>query len=249
LKTFLVALTLFFSTAAPPTHTPPFQPAQSPPSSAPTFPVLPAQPPKAIQTNGAALQGRPCAPGPVCIQAYRFSSHVDAKSAKALAEFLDQARKNHIDVVMVELTTPGGEYTYGHEIARYIENSPVPVVCVADGVLASMGVYIYASCDRRLITPRASLLLHSAMNPTPGAYMNEHELAEALNGIHHLNIAYASHVISKMKGVTLEQYFAKIDGKEWLLSADEAVANGIAQAVYRGTPNDLLQAIRSGQTP
>lgn len=200
----------------------------------------PTQPPPFVPASPTAT---------IRVQSYRFAATVDQKSAQAVGEFLEQARKNHVDVVMIEMVTPGGSYAAGHEIARYIENSPVPVVCVADGLVASMGVYIFQSCDRRLITSRGMLMLHSALASTPDNMENEHDLQQKINMVRCINRAYGSQVIRHMH-ITLDEYLAKIaDGKEWWLSAEEAVKVGAAAAVFSGTPNDLLKAIRSGQTP
>jgi ATP-dependent protease ClpP protease subunit len=258
MKSFLVALALFFTAAAPPastqTHPNPFILPSIPaaaPSTGPTFPA-PAPEPKGLNVKplqaGPSVQNRPCAPGKVCVQAFRFSAEVDDKSAHAVIGFLQQAQKNHIDVVILELATLGGSYPAGHEIARAIEISPVPVVCVVDGLVASMGVYIFQSCDRRLITPRGMLMLHSALAPTPFNMESEHDLEQKVLRLKVINRAYGSHVIAHT-GLTLDQYLAKIaNGNEWWLDADEAVKVGFAFK-FPGTPNALMKAIREGQTP
>jgi len=239
LKSLLAALVFLFTLstahAAGLTQPPPFNPVIVPMLSPPVAPFT--------------ARSAPAGVTPGTVRAFRLSAPIDAGAVRAVTEFLERARQDHTEIVMIEMTTSGGSYGAGHDISRQIENSPVTVVCVADSMVASMGLYILQSCDRRVITTRGILMAHSALTSTPKAMENEHDLQNKVNLLKALNRAYGSHVVLRAN-ITIDQYLARIaDGKEWWINADEALKVGLADTIWKGTPSALLKALKDGQRP
>lgn len=73
---------------------------------------------------------------------------------------LDQAVTDGAKQVVLKLNTPGGMVTPGRALAKRIESSPIPVICVVEGEAYSMGFYILQSCQVRAMTPYSSLMAH-----------------------------------------------------------------------------------------
>lgn len=191
-----------------------------------------------------------CPPGPEpCILPYRFSGPVIAPATKAFINWLHAAQGAGAKMVMLELNTPGGEYTSGHDMARAIEESPVTVVCVVDGMDASMGFYLLQSCDRRLMTKRSTLMTHGVLAGIQEPALNAHDLRNRLYRAEALDRAYAEHAVARMT-ISLGQYLSKVaDGKEWWIAWPEALKVGAIDAVYEGPPNKLLADLKAGKRP
>jgi ATP-dependent protease ClpP protease subunit len=66
--------------------------------------------------------------------------------------------------VLIQINSPGGYVDDGIKLAKYLENFPVPTVCIVDGTAASMAFYILQSCTQRYMTKRSTLMVH---NPEP----------------------------------------------------------------------------------
>lgn len=148
-----------------------------------------------------------------------FSSAVDAESVEVFMLELDAHIKSGGKVIVVELDTPGGSVAAGVDMGKAIEKSPIPVICVVDGMAASMGLYILQSCDIRVMTRRSLLMGHE---PSANAYGQSDKLHELAALLQRLNRAMAAHITAKTI-LTVDMYLEKIaGGKEMWLTADEA---------------------------
>jgi len=259
MKALLVALFLILSTglaaaAGLPTKPPPFEPAPIPTIVLPTPPGLPPDLQRMLRLLGdddedSAAPSQSCPKGGECVLPYRFSEPVTRGSVKKLESFLASAVKAGADMVMLEITTPGGDYDAGHEAARLIENSAAFVVCVADERVASMGFYILQSCDRRLMTERTVLMAHQVAAMTPDMSMNLFEIEQVSNRLRALEFAYAAHCTRQMK-ITRAEFQARVTGgKQWWLNAQEALRYGAVDAVVKQNPNEVLKDLRAGKRP
>src|SRR3954466_93310 len=89
-----------------------------------------------------------------------FTGEVTQESVAAATKALGAAVPDGAHYVLFEINSPGGDVDAGFALAKTIEDSPAPVVCVFDGEGMSMAFYILQSCALRLMTPRSLLLIH-----------------------------------------------------------------------------------------
>ncbi len=185
-----------------------------------------------------------------CVQAYRFSDSVDDDSSEKFGKFMAAATKAKVDMVMVEINTPGGSMDDGHEISRLIEMAPFQVVCVVDGKAASMGMYLLESCDTRVMTKRSMLMIHQvSLNVGRGARLTETSLANATATIQVATRAYVEWVAHRMK-VSAPQVLQLIhDGREWWLDWEAGIKAGAVDKVIATTPNEYLKQLKKTGKP
>lgn len=158
-----------------------------------------------------------------------FESDVSEESVNITIDLLDQANKGGAETIVIEFDTPGGSVMDGIRLAKAIEQSKAPVVCVVDGMAASMGFYLLQSCHTRIMTKRSVLMAHE---PAIGGQMHgkEHQYAEIADLLKKLNRAMCEHMAGRM-GMPVEELMAKIRNTEWWLTWDEAKDTNVVDLV------------------
>ena len=189
-----------------------------------------------------------CPSGPGhCVVPYRFHGLILDESVAQFAAFMKAAEDAKIETVLIELDTPGGSVEAGYEMSRTIEAAKMRVVCVADGEVASMGVFVLESCDTRVMTKRTTLMAHQSRAMQQQGFISVREAQQAADSLMATNRAYGEQLIRRMHGVTIEQYLAKVDNREWYLSWKEAQAIGAVDKVYNGTPTMVYRDLINGK--
>ncbi len=69
--------------------------------------------------------------------------------------------------IFVILRTGGGSNLAGYSMVRTIQNSKNPVICITDTRAMSMGFYVLQSCNRRIMTRNALLMMHAPYSANP----------------------------------------------------------------------------------
>lgn len=90
----------------------------------------------------------------------RFDSPVTFASVLGFDQMMATALRRNPEVLVIEIRTLGGSMEAGFSMVKSIEDIPVPTVCVADGLVASEGVFLLQACDIRLMTDRSTLMVH-----------------------------------------------------------------------------------------
>lgn len=98
----------------------------------------------------------------------------------------------------------------------------------------SMGAYILQSCPKRLITERSAMMFHEAL--VQQASGNEHDLQSTVDALHDITEGLVQ-VCSARMGITAAEFHKHIDGKQWWMSADEAIREHAADAII--APRDI----------
>lgn len=151
-----------------------------------------------------------------------FNAEVDGDSVEAFVKELKEADSGDSPIV-VEINTPGGSVFAGFQMSRAIEQSKNQVVCVVDGMAASMGLYILQSCDVRIMTARSLLMGHQ---PGAGAQGQQDELKKMGVILEKLNLVMAAHITSRMS-IGIDEYLSLVaHGAELWLTPTEALAIG-----------------------
>lgn len=159
----------------------------------------------------------------------RFEGPVDVPSATSFlgAMATIEAAVVRPPFVLIEINSPGGEVDAGFAIAKAIERSPIPVICVVDGQAASMMFYILQSCTVRAATPRAELMMHGVTLIGAVRASNVSVLAKRIDVS---NKAMIAQVAARMK-ITKEDIAAKISAGDWWMDAEEALEVGAIDTI------------------
>ncbi len=148
---------------------------------------------------------------------YRLNATINRESVSSAISWISSAEKAGSTVFVLELNTPGGSVPAGFELAKKIEEAKVPVVCVVDGMAASMGFYIISACPIRVMTYRSILMTHA---PSLSADMSGqvNDWASAADALRALQVAIAAFCNRRLT-TTIEEYHSRTDGgKEWWFS-------------------------------
>lgn len=140
--------------------------------------------------------------------------------------------------IFVILRTGGGSVTAGYLMVRTIQNSKNPVICITDTRAMSMGFYILQSCNRRIMTRNALLMMHAPSTSNPIEMMRP-------DVIHYFNEtlkAWCEYFAIKLKptGTELYNLIKGAPGGELYLNAITGKALGAVDQVS-DTLNDALK--------
>ena len=189
-----------------------------------------------------------CPTGPGhCVVQYRFHGPILDDSVAQFAAFMQAAEDAKIETVLIELDTPGGSTEAGYEMSRTIEAAKMRVVCVADGEVESMGFYVFESCNTRVMTKRSTLMAHQPRAIQPQGFVSIRDVQQEADSLMATSRTYGEQVIRRMHGITIEQYLAKVDNREWYLGWKEAQAIGAVDRVYSGTPTMIYHDLVNGK--
>lgn len=160
-----------------------------------------------------------------------FEGPVDAESVAQTQSLMDVAVRDGAAAVVIEWNTPGGSVFDGFLLAKTIEESSIPVICVVDMEAASMGAFLLQSCHVRIMTKRSNIMIHEAAVSTGsfgGHEVSWRNIADRLKAI---NKSLVEHMAKRML-ITPEAMADKIrGGAQWWLDWEEAVKFGAVDLV------------------
>jgi ATP-dependent Clp protease, protease subunit len=136
--------------------------------------------------------------------------------------------------IYLYINSPGGSVTAGMAIYDTMQHIKSEVVTICVGLAASMGAFLLTagSKGRRLALPHARIMIHQPLGGTGRRQATDIEI-EARNILRvrkELNELMAHHT-----GKTVEQIERDTD-RDYFLSAEEAKAYGLIDAVVDRTP-------------
>jgi ATP-dependent protease ClpP protease subunit len=135
---------------------------------------------------------------------------------------MDASVKAGAKAIIIEWNTPGGEVDSGFILAKAIEESPVPVICVVDGTSASMGAYLLQSCKTRIMTKRSSIMMHEVAMGASSFYGHAVKWQAVADQMKATNRAMAEHMARRMT-ISVETLMGAIkNGAQLWLTWDEA---------------------------
>jgi ATP-dependent protease ClpP protease subunit len=150
---------------------------------------------------------------------------VDAESlAPAQAKFDERVAAGDTDI-WFRINSFGGSIFDGMDFIQHIGDAKVAsgkvhVTCVVDTKAMSMGfVFLETFCDSRYMTKRSLLLAHNGSTEVKGTVeqiLSEVEFLKALN-------ESLATTISDRLGMPVDEYKARVAGKDWTMSWEEAM--------------------------
>ncbi len=150
--------------------------------------------------------------------------------------------------VTLRIDSPGGEIFLGMRWIREVEDLKkahpgTQIACIVDGAAYSMAAVILESrvCDRRLATNRSTILFHNASVNAGGG--GAHDLRGLAGALEAMNTALGL-LISERLGIPLEEYQARVNGRDWMMATPEAlhhcVIDGIVSPMEIAPPAEVL---------
>lgn len=170
-----------------------------------------------------------------------FDKEVNEHTVNGTIDFL--RRSQDAEAIVIEFDTPGGSVFDGMALAKAMERHPAKIVCVVNGMAASMGAYLLQSCDERLMTKTSLIMFHEPSSVAYGKSKDMKELAETLDA---LNEALIAHCVARMN-ITEEEFAKRIDHKDWWLSYRGAQQFNVVDGVV-SSPEEVVIAYRTGGT-
>lgn len=145
------------------------------------------------------------------------------------------------DEITLRINSYGGSVTDGLAIYNALKRHPAPVAVHVDGVAISCASYLAMAGDTVTMARNAQMMIHAPWSFAGGNSADLREMADILD-------RYAKSMASAYadkSGKTYEQALAILtDGKDHWFSADEAVAEGFADAV--GAEVDAVASLAVG---
>lgn len=147
------------------------------------------------------------------------------------------------DEINVHINSYGGEVAEGLAIYNTLKNSRARITTYCDGFACSAASVVFMAGDRRVMNEAALLMIHNAWTYGRGDANELRKQAEDLDKITQASVnAYLSGV-----SISEEDLKKKMDDETWL-TAEEALADGFATEICRGTEDGInqsaLQSIR-----
>jgi len=155
--------------------------------------------------------------------------------------------KESRDPIKMYINSPGGDVYAMFSIidARLVLKSPVYTINYGDA--SSAAAALFASGDKRFIMENARVMIHAAWGLAIG---DADELQEQAKGLREMTDKYVS-LIAKFTGKKDAEIKKDIDGKDFLMDAEEAIQYGMADFVLTDKLKEKysLQAVRPAAVP
>ena len=154
-----------------------------------------------------------------------------AQSERVCREIIRINTEHEAPIIQMIINSQGGYCSDGFAIVDLIEWSPLPVYTTGVGMVASMGLLIFASGEKghRVLTPRTSVLSHRYFSLIGGNYSSL-VAARVEEDLMHQRIV--NHYIQHSAIKTEEELNAKLlrDVDTWL-TPEQAVEYGLADII------------------
>jgi ATP-dependent protease ClpP protease subunit len=187
---------------------------------------------------------RPPAEGPDRGEVFVYSMQVDHITIQFRAgiregnvtrfvRLLAEAQKHRPQYVLVRLDSPGGIVEEGRRMARAIEASPVPVLCLVTGEAASSAFYVLQSCAYRMMVPDAQLLAHEIYQPW-AERIDRYAAKKFYDDLEKDALPFIEYETRRLR-IPRDEFIAKTKERDWTMNATEALAVGAVDEIVEAT--------------
>lgn len=158
-----------------------------------------------------------------------FLGPITVPVALAVILAVDAAEKQK-KAVLIEIDSPGGHVQAASLIIKKLERASVPVTCLVDGAALSSALLIIAACPKRQATERSRLMFHQ---PFLSGEIKDAHIADLIDMAKQLMALWVSlcHELASKTKLSAETWFEKTDGKEFWMTAQDALQNGVIDEV------------------
>ncbi len=176
-----------------------------------------------------------------------FEAEVDADTVDQAITLLKALAEQNAEAIIIEWNSPGGSVEEGFRLAKQIENSPVPIICVVDGSAASMAAYLQQSCHVRAMTKRSTLMIHE---PAMGARFSgqQTEWRSIADWLSAMTKAMVEHMCRRTKILPADMENKIRGGSMWWLAWGEAQSLGLIDIAVDSV-SDITTSYRNDMKP
>lgn len=164
------------------------------------------------------------------IQRIAVVNNIDDEMERSTAHLKDSYNREEHPIV-IRLSCVGGEITSGYNIVTAIKTSRTPVVIIASGIIASMGLYMVASAHHRIADESTEFMFHQPSAGHRGTLM---ETQSSVDRVKRMEERYMNFLIKRSGGKLEKDYLRELASKNldhWF-TAEEALEKwGIIDAV------------------
>jgi len=137
--------------------------------------------------------------------------------------------------IHLRINSPGGDVFAGQAIAQAIREKTATIVAHVDGLAASAASWVALACDQVLMAEGGFFMIHRANTIAMGDAEEMHATGALLEKVD----AVLCSSIARQTGNTEEQVATWMAAETWF-NAEEAVANGFAEAISGPAPKNLV---------
>ena len=160
-----------------------------------------------------------------------FNAGVSAENVNKLLILLHEASseavQNETSYIWLYIHSIGGDAFSGFSAMDHIQNNGIPVITVADGVVASAATFILLAGYRRFTMPHAHILIHQVQTEFSGKYK---ELLD--------DVCNTRSIMSTMKKIYKEK--TNLKGKklnaflygELYMTGEKSIEHGLVEDFY-----------------
>jgi len=145
--------------------------------------------------------------------------------------------ENAVDVLDIEINSPGGSVFDGYTIYQEIKSlrdRGVVVNATITGMAASMASVICMACDKVTIVPHGRMMIHDASSMASGNAEQLRKTASLLDGIS----ADIANIYAAKTGIDSEEIRKMMKRETWM-NASETVAKGFADELVTDAPVEI----------
>jgi ATP-dependent protease ClpP protease subunit len=169
----------------------------------------------------------------------RFYQSVDdwgemfGMSATEFADTVD-GLPSSVSEIVLRINSPGGMVFEAVTMLNVLRAHPARVVAVVDGVAASAASFLAAGADELVMMPNSRLMIHPVWSVAVGNAAEMREVAELLESL----TADLASIYATKSGMSVDEWLELMSSGDLWLSADDAVAMGVADRVDTGSSPD-----------
>lgn len=160
----------------------------------------------------------------------RVCGDIDDATARQFADDMQAAWNTGQGIVPVTICSQGGEVEPTLSMISTIQRSDRPVLTIVDGAAFSAAAILFGFGDERVMSPHAAIMLHEISQAMCGKTEDVKVTAEELGRLNGLVFRMLANHIGKPPSYFLRQ-IASRRNTDWYLSADDALAQGLATHV------------------
>lgn len=185
------------------------------------------------------------------VQQISLINHLDNEMERA-TEGLVRPYNREERPIVIRLSTQGGSVYAGLTIATAIKTSVTPVLVIASGIVASMGLYIMASAHTRIADESAEFMYHQVASGNEGK-LDDHR--QHLETLERLQKKYDSFLVNRSNGKLTHEVLDEKRDKyhDSYFTAQEALEFGLIDGVITDedlynpqmTPEEMEEAVDS----
>jgi ATP-dependent protease ClpP protease subunit len=174
----------------------------------------------------------------------KLEGAVSTESATKIVDTLDTLQGGAVEAIVFEIISDGGDVAAGYDIIRAIEESRVPIYCVADERAFSMAFYVFEACQHRVLTRRTSIMIHEQHFSIAADEVVDNVWLQQKVGNHRaLANGLAEIVLKNLRHMSRKEYLQRVGTIDWYLNWQEAQKLGLIDYVV-DTPTEAIRALQ-----